>query len=402
MLFDVIVVGAGPAGSIAAYKCAKAGLQVLLLDKASFPRKKPCGGGISERSLDVLQLAGIKIPTNLIEQEIFGLHLMGPDKAPYVLRSSRRLAYIVKRSQFDHFLVKEAVKAGTKFLDDCALTHLRQNSDRIICQTKKGTFEGRFVIGADGAASKVGRITGLRKPVKPNKIGIALQVDVPISEDLWETALDPSLIAVWFLNIPYGYFWAFPRKHSLSLGVGGMAESLGNAPNLLRGLSQMYSQHFKIPPLTLQNIKGHMLPVFQEPITFTSTRLLLAGDAAGFIDTFSGQGICYALESGLIAAHTAIRVSKHNQKPSEASSLYSTLIKRRFGEELRSSWNAARLFHRNLHVSLRLGRYLKCIGTALFGLAWGNMNYYQIKRNPLSYLFKLFVYEIQGRLIGSP
>ncbi|MFW9831048.1 MAG: geranylgeranyl reductase family protein [Candidatus Thorarchaeota archaeon] len=402
MLYDVIVVGAGPAGSIAAYKCARLGLRVLLIDKAVYPRDKPCGGGISVRSIEALKTAGIKIPSYLVEQEIFGLNLMGPDGIPFVLKCSRRLAYIVKRGRFDHFLAKEAVRTGAEFLDGCPLIQIKQFPDQIICQTKKGNFRGRLVIGADGAASTVGRLTGLRKPVKANEIGVAVEVDVPISERLWDAVLDPTLIIVWFLNIPYGYFWAFPRKQSLSVGVGGMADRLGNAPKLLRGLSKRFCKHFNIQPFTLQNIKGHMLPVFRKLIPLTSNRVLLIGDAAGFIDTFSGQGICYALESGLIAAHVAEQITRKNQKLPEALSNYSTLINRRFGEELRYSWTVARIIHGHLYGGLRAARFLKSIGSALFDLALGKIDYYQMKRNPISYLLKLFVYELQGRLMQSP
>jgi flavin-dependent dehydrogenase len=128
MDYDVIVIGAGPAGSMVAYNCAKAGLQTLLIDKAKFPREKPCGGAVSVRSLKALKLAGIRIPSSLIEQKIFGLRFMGPEMKPFEYHSRHPIAYTVKRELFDHFLTQCAVKAGAQFQMECALTNLEQHA----------------------------------------------------------------------------------------------------------------------------------------------------------------------------------------------------------------------------------------------------------------------------------
>ncbi len=399
MLYDVIVVGAGPAGAMTAYRCARAGLVVLLIDKAIFPREKPCGGAISTRSIEVLKLVGITIPTNIIEQEIFAAQFMGPDKIPFTLRFSRRFAYTVKRNHFDHFLVKEAVNAGVQFIDDCALERLEQFSDQVVCHTNKGVFKAQLLIGADGATSKVGRITGLRKPRHPNAVGIAVEVDEPIPDEWWNTFLDPSLLVFWFLNVPSGYFWSFPRKHSLSLGIGGIAGQLGNLPKLLRGIARMFAEQIGVSPFKLQGVCGHLLPLFSEPLPLFTKRIILVGDAAGFVDAFSGQGICYALESGLLAAQASINVTKNKQNHNVAFANFSKRIRRRFGEELRVSREVAQLVHGHLYGGFRAVRFLKCTTRAIFDLGSGKIDYYRMKRNPIAFLSRLFVYELQGRLM---
>lgn len=398
MVYDVIVIGAGPAGSIAAYHCANAGLNTLLLDKAKFPRVKPCGGAVSVRSLKALAHVGIQIPSSVIEQKIFGFHLMGPEMKPFEYRCSQLLAYTVQRAKFDNYLANQANKAGAEFIQECALTELEQHKNYVRCETEKGSFKGQLVIGADGATSKVGRLVGLRQARKPNELGLAVEVDVPIAANFWNKGLNPSLLVIWFLNIPNGYFWVFPRRHSLSLGVGGIAGKLGHVPRLLRGLSNMFCEQHNLPLLNLPKLRGHLLPVFESLPPLTAHRVLLIGDAAGFIDAFSGQGICYALESGIISAQTAFRIVKQSQALTTASSQYRSQILQRFGEELRCSWSVMRHIHAHSYGMFRVARMWKWPGQILFALARGNTDYYRMLRNPLSLIFSLFVSELQLRL----
>ncbi len=373
----------------------------MLLDKARFPREKPCGGALSVRSLNALKFARIRLPKSIIEQKIYGLQLIGPEGIPFEYRSARVVAYTVKRSQFDNFLANRAVKAGAHFEQECAVNDVEQYSDRVLCHTEKGRFEGKLVIGADGATSIIGRKVGPRKQMKPKEIGLAIEADVPVSETIWDQSLDPSLLVIWLPYIPRGYFWVFPRKNSLSVGLGGLATKLGNVPNLLRGLSRRFCEQFGLPPFTFQNLRGHLLPFFENLISLTNQRVLLVGDSAGFIDVFSGQGICYALEGGLIAARTVIDVIKHHETLSEASSSYQCRIQQRFGEELRCSWLIMRIVHARPYGGFRAARFMKWPGPTLFDIGRGKTDYYRMIRNPLGFLYNLFKFELQIRLMKT-
>jgi geranylgeranyl reductase family protein len=398
MMYDVIISGAGPAGSMTAYTCAKAGLDVLLLDKVTFPRDVPCGGGISVRSEKILRLAGINLPADLIEQELSGLQFMGPDQKPFVLRSSETLGYTVKRSQFDHYLVNQAIKVGAKFIDSCTLQQLETHQNRVTVETEKGVFESHLLIGADGVTSTVGHLSGLRKPLNPDRVGVALEVEVPISRKLWSSVLDPSVIQFWFLSIPFGYFWVFPRKDSLSLGIGGMATKLGNATKKLHGLARIFTNRHDLPPFSIPKIRGRMLLALEYPVLETTDRILLVGDAAGLVDIFTGQGICYALESGFLAATTAIKSVKIKRFTKKMLSEYTWNARRRFGEEIRISWTVANLVHNHLHTFFQVSRRLKCIHQILFDIILGKTDYYRIRRNLLAFAKQLLTFELQHRL----
>ncbi|MFX0168089.1 MAG: geranylgeranyl reductase family protein [Candidatus Hodarchaeota archaeon] len=398
MMYDVIIIGAGPAGSLTANQCAKAGLHTLLIDKDRFPREKPCAGGLSIRSVKALRLAGIQVPRDLIERTIFRAELMGPDMIPFHIQTPRPFGYIVRRGRFDAHLVEQAKRAGTHFIDDCELTKFAIRSDSVTCLTTQGAFKGKLLVGADGAATKVGRLAGLQKPMKANEVGIALEVNAQVPENAWHAILDPSMIYLWFLDIPFGYFWAFPRKHSLSLGIGGMATGFDNVPALLRGFAQLFRKRLGLPPLVLEKIRGHMLPVFALKLTaFTGHRVLLVGDAAGFVDTFTGQGICYALESGIIAGHIIKKIVQVDQNQSIALAQYTQLVHRRFGRELLYSAQFAQLVHAHRYGAFRTTRHLRSISEFIFDLAAGNVSYDRMRRNPLMFLGRCVVRELRSR-----
>ena len=401
MVYDVIVVGAGPAGSMTAYSCAKVGLQTLLIDKNRFPREKPCAGGLSVRSMRALRHAGIKLPPELIERTITRAELMGPDKMFFHIETPEPYGYIVRRSRFDAYLAKQAMLAGARFIDQCGLKNLKLRSNGYRCQTSHGTFDAKYLIGADGANTTVGRLTGLQGPMQATEVGIALEANAVLPNHVWRTALDPSMIYLWFLGVPYGYFWAFPRKQGLSLGLGGMASGIRNGPALLKGFARLFKEQKGLPDFTIKKIRGHMLPVFTLKKTkFAGDRVLLTGDAAGFVDTFTGQGICYALESGLIAAYLLNKAIKGNLGSTAISCRYIELIQRRCGRELRYSGNIAQFAHAHRYGSFRTARHLRSTTKFIFDIASGKSSYDRIRRNPLSYLLRIFAYELQMRLSG--
>jgi flavin-dependent dehydrogenase len=267
-------------------------------------------------------------------------------------------------------------------------------------ETNREHFEADLLVGADGVGSTVGHLTGLRKSLTPDQTGIGLEVDIPFQSHLWHSVLDPSVIHFWFLNIPFGYFWVFPRKNSLSMGVGGKAGELGNASELLQHTIQRFRTQHGLPLLEVTKIRGRILPALEYPALETTDRIMLVGDAAGLVDIFSGQGICYALESGFLAAKTVIKAVKSKRFNKELLSEYTSLAKRRFGEELRVSWTVANIIHGHPFCFFQFARRLHCMREGLFDIILGKSDYYRMRRNVLALALRLFIYELQSRLGG--
>ncbi len=396
--YDVVVVGAGPAGSTTANVCAKAGLDVLLLDKAVFPRVKPCGGGISNRTLRLLRIIGVNCPESLIERKILGFQLVGPDLHSVFIHSNSPLGCTVIRSKFDHFLVQKAVAAGAMFLDGHRVNNIERQKNQIICHTNQGKFGGRLLIGADGVGGRVARAVGLRGPLCPELTGIAVEADVSIHKEELEQKIDSNILALYFLNIPLGYAWAFPRRAGLSLGLGGVASQLQGLPKKLRIFARLYARQtgLQIPPL--RKIVGHPLPAvgFKQPLV--ADRLLLVGDAAGFVDVFTGQGLCYAVESGILAGRTALKAIQKNTFSDAALSDYTKIAQRRFGEELNRSRSVAMIVHNHLYGGFRLLRHIRGLDKLVKDIAIGETDFYRLLRNPLKSLGKGLIGELRARL----
>ena len=141
-----------------------------------------------------------------------------------------------------------------------------------------------------------------------------------------------------------------------------------------------------------------MLLALEHPVLETTNRILLVGDAAGLVDIFTGQGICYALESGFLAAKTAIKAVKNQRFTQQMLSEYTWQARRCFGEEIRVSWSVANLVHGHLHGFFQVARRLKCIRQVLFDIILGKTDYYRIHRNLLAFAFRNLAFELQNRI----
>ena len=152
-IFDVIVVGAGPAGSTAAKKCSDYGLETILIEKQSIPRVKPCGGGVSQKALNLIE-AGV--PDDLIEQRIKGIRLFSPSLRSVDLVAPKPIGITTRRDKFDAFLTQLAIKAGCQLIQADEVIDLLIEEEGVTCKLKSGqTFKGSIIIGADGANSVV-------------------------------------------------------------------------------------------------------------------------------------------------------------------------------------------------------------------------------------------------------
>jgi len=291
-LYDVIIAGAGPAGSTCARACAKAGLRTLLLERETFPRPKPCGGALSARALVHL---GLSLPSNLIERECFGVRVHY-GKHTVEVRKDFRIAVMVSREKFDQYLAQQAVDGGAILNQGEAVQEVRSHRDRVEIGTDSGSYEARCLVGADGANSVVGRM--VRPMFGRDEIAAALVGMFPEDDRLIDDRLD-GLLDLYFGVTPMGYGWVFPHQGHYLVGVLGEAAEF-NAPHKV---FSAFAASAGFPPTRPH---GQTIPWGGIPRSIIGPRILLAGDAAGFADPFHGEGMASAILSGKLAGQAVV------------------------------------------------------------------------------------------------
>ena len=304
---EVIVVGAGPAGSLAAFELASKGIQVLVLEKSEFPRYKTCGGGLTHKILP-------EIPfdiTQVIETTIHTIRFSHYFTEVYSRTSPDPLMYCTMRSDLDAFLLNKAIQAGARIQTNQHVVGIKETSGEIVVSTKGSEFRSKLLIGAEGASSIVARSYGLREDIIP---GLAWEAEIKT---------DPEFLAQFsktvFLDwgtFPGGYGWAFPKKDHFSIGVGGPA----SLSKLMMPYYQKFLDHFlnslridtapdtkiisALPGHQTLSLKSWPIPVRTAKGSFHRGSVLVAGDAAGLTDPLTGEGIYYAVRSGKLAAES--------------------------------------------------------------------------------------------------
>ena len=287
--FDVLVVGAGPAGSAAAIHLARGGARVLLADKARFPRDKPCGGGLTGRALRHVPCDVSPVVEHVVDRFVVRAGYRGG----FARRSSPPLIRMTQRRRLDSHLAEQAASAGADLRDGAPVADLAFEPEGASARVGGSPVRASFVVGADGANGIVARAAGLGEGVV---CGVALEGNVP-----WAT-LDPAPYreTAWVELgvVPGGYGWVFPKGDHANLGVGGW---LDEGPRLRAHIARLARAH-GLEPDALTELRGHRLPMRRPGAAAARGRALLVGDAAGLVDPLSGDGIYEAFVSARLAA----------------------------------------------------------------------------------------------------
>ena len=282
--FDVIVVGAGPTGGIAAYELARAGRSVLLLEREAMPRYKPCGGGVSRKAMRLL-------PFDLrphAEREVTGATIAFRNERIQI--DGHDLGVMVMRPSFDQHIATHAVQAGARLIDQARVRSVAHERDRAVLDTTAGEFAARVVIGADGTESVVARSIPKMDP---------LRTGVAIEAESTDCRPDGERVLFDFAAISRGYGYVFPKATHLSIGLYTTDESATG----LRAALDAYVGSERIPAVPgLRSVVGHRVPLGRLRKTLHYQTTVLAGDAAGAADPVYGEGIYYGLRSGIVAA----------------------------------------------------------------------------------------------------
>jgi len=323
---DVIVVGAGPAGSTTAFYLATAGLDVLLLEKTHFPREKVCGDGLTPRAVKALTAMGVPIAESDGWLRNKGLRIIGGGgriELPWPeLSSYPGFGLVRSRLDFDEILARHAQKAGASLLEGVNVTGplLDDRAGRIIGVTARETangetrehrFTGRLVVAADGNSSRLSVAMGLAKrDDRPLGVAVRTYYTTPRHDDdyleAWLDLWDGDKL------LP-GYGWIFGMGDGTSnvgLGLLNTSEAFGNIDYramLRRWLAAMPAEWGLNEETRTAPVRGAALPMGFNRTPHYTRGLLLAGDSGGMVNPFNGEGIAYALEAGEIAARTIVQ-----------------------------------------------------------------------------------------------
>jgi geranylgeranyl reductase family protein len=336
---EALVVGAGPAGATAARALALAGVTVRLLDRSKFPRSKPCGGGISLRLLQrfsYLEQALTRIPTHRVSR----MHLEGPDGDSTVIHSHVPAALMIRRVEFDALLVDLAREAGAAVIEGVDVVAASQDATGVTLTSRDGrTFAAPVVIAADGVHSVVARRLGLNRGWRDTSIALDMMEESP-RRTLRD--VDPSTMWVAYgVNGGPGYGYIFPKRDHVNVGIGYVLNHYRRAVDAhpyevqrtfvgkLRGRGLVEGE----------SVRAHFTP-FLIPVGGPLRRpgrgrVILAGDAGGFVNGFTAEGIYYAMVSGELAAKSVVASARAGI--ASLARRYRRAVDHEIGSELRDS-----------------------------------------------------------------
>ncbi len=330
MSYDVIVVGSGPAGSITAHDCAKAGLRTLLLEKSKHPREKPCGGAVMYRGLHILRG---KVPTSLIERRINGLRFILPSGDAAEFSSEKLIGITVFRERFDEFLAKRSADAGAELRERTKVKHASTEPHGANVLTSDGEeINARYLVGADGVNSVVAKSLGLRLPRKNlQRVGLGMESDFYVGEEGVMKATNgyPSILEIIPVEDRVAYGWMFPKSEHLCIGIAGAAAHMYPLRPAFDSFRRKMEKRIGIP-LNLEKRRVHFLGADGISSRNVRDRALLVGDAAGFVDPMMGEGIAYAMKSGVHAADVIIRAAELGRYDEHYLEQYHRLCKKEF------------------------------------------------------------------------
>ena len=362
---DALIVGAGPAGSHLGRLLAERGVDVVVIDRASFPRDKVCGGGVSRKAIDLL---GDFAP--VVQRSIRGALLTWRNEMATVKDIVPHAACTVLRSEFDHWLLERARSAGARFHAQTAFAQLRNDGDALVVATDRGDIRCRRLFAADGARSMVGE----------RVFGKGLVHYVPSLEAL--VHLDEDRLACFeeravfdFDGMPRGYGWIFPKRGHANVGIYSPFGGRG----LRRSLDAFIGRYEALRQPIRVDYRGWVIPLRNLRCEFSRDRVSLLGDAAGFTEALFGEGIYFALKSAQLAAQAVAECGLGAD-----AQRYGELVRRELLPELRAAWRMASLIYRFPRFAFRHLVLNERINDDFAGLISGAMGYRRCLRRTLA------------------
>ena len=330
--YDVAIVGAGPAGSAAAYFLARGGLRVALLDKFEFPRDKTCGDGLTPRALEVLDSMGVLPQVEQGAYPCVALTVRNSDEVTYRIELSDtkdppRRILIVPRLRLDEILLQHAIEAGAHFISHAKVENLTQENGHVGLGMEGGqSIDSALAVIATGANTALLRKVGLLNHAPPSNLAARAYFE---NVD----GLDDTIVLFFDGVERPGYGWVFPTAPgAANIGCGVFFDSSTPQPTHLRHLIQShpYLQRILRNARQVGPIKGHPLRTdFSRSLT-GKDRILVAGEAIGLVNPITGEGIDYALESAQLVAEAILRGRQDGLNPPAIQRNYRAALGKKF------------------------------------------------------------------------
>ncbi len=284
--YDATVIGGGPAGSATAIRLAEAGASVLLVDKATFPRDKPCGGGMTLRAVKQCPVD----PTPVVEELVDTVELRFRYDDEVVRHAKEPVVWMTQRRRLDAFLIDTARERGVEVREGTTAQIEADGRELVLSGGER--IRSSVIVGADGANGTAARTLKLGDGITH---GVAYEGNAPYGTVSQERYAKRLVLEI--ADIPGGYAWVFPKGDHANFGVGGW---MSEGPKLREHLQRLCDYH-GIPVGALEHLRGHRLPLRGAGTQIAGERALLVGDAAGLIDPVSGDGMYECFVSSKLA-----------------------------------------------------------------------------------------------------